>query len=131
MQTMYAAHYREVGEEGGTHTVDDAAMRQFNDSGTLLLITAREAGELVGYLYAVICKNPIRSSRKEGSCTLYLAPEARNLTNARHLLSFTETMLSAIGIEFMYIESRQKRDITPLLARLGYVVGGTIMEKPL
>jgi len=130
LRSLFAAHYAAVGEEGSDETVDCPVMRQLNEGGTLLLITAREQ-ELVGYLWAIICRNPIRSSRKEAGCTLFLTPESRSLPNARRLISFAETMLGAIGIEFIYIESRQKRDITPLLERLGYLKSGTIMEKAL
>lgn len=123
------AHYAEVQIDGGVY-VDTLLADEKN--GSLICFTARESGGLVGYWWGKVFRNSlIRGDLCAFNQAIYVLPEFRNEGIGKNMIYHVEKSLKDMGVAFIYISSREKKDITPILSHLGYEKAEVIMEKRL
>ena len=90
-------------------------------SGQLLLLTARDKEQMVGYFIIQIAQHNRSKTtliaQEEG---LYLAPEYRKGRNGMRLVQLGIEAAKAVGAEMMFCSSLVERPIGGLLQRLGF-----------
>lgn len=98
----------------------------------LKIYTARENGELAGYAFYIVMPHLHYSkSLFAFQDLLYLKPEYRGDGNGVGLIKYSEKKLKKLGVDRITQHSKEKKDLTGLLTRLGYELCDIIFTKRL
>ena len=121
---LWQAHNAEVAALDDRALLDpdfDRYMR-LHLSGGLHVIAAREAGEVVGYLFAVV---ETHLHRKSTLCAFfdayYVKPEHRRGWAGINLFKAAERTLKARGVRKMHTGTKLWKDVGLLFERLGWM----------
>lgn len=88
-------------------------------SDKLRIYTARN-GELVGYAVFVVHDHPHYGVKAATQTLLYLMPHVRAGMTGLMFLRACDQKLKDDGVKLIYHASSEKKNITPLLKRIGY-----------
>lgn len=104
-----------------------------SDAGLMLILTARQNGDLVGYALYWIAKNPNHKTVTwANSGPIWLKPSARLPRVGNRLLDFAEQTLRARGVVIMDTDTRHAHpSIRRLLEGRGHEVVNITMSKRL
>jgi GNAT superfamily N-acetyltransferase len=101
--------------------IDTALYEALEEKGALYVLGARDGGEPVGYFVAFIARHPHHRRLKHAVDDVYfLRPSHRDPINGVRLLKRAEEDLREQGCQLMALRSSHRRDLGPLLRRLGY-----------
>lgn len=107
---LAVVHGREIAPHRGVMgdvDPDLSIYRRLADLGAVCFVTAREAGELVGYaVFAVMPHHHYRGALWAAGDGLWLAPEARRPRVAYRLLDVAEDSLRARGVVLIMIAAQ-------------------------
>jgi Acetyltransferase (GNAT) family len=131
---LLAAAYAEASELTALHWQEVAAYKeitkinpdldnyqQLENSGNLVLVTARTAGVLIGYIMMIIHPHPHYKHIMIGMDDLhFLHPEHRNGFTFMRMIDFTERKMSKRGVKIMVLRTKASKDHGQLFVRLGY-----------
>jgi len=100
------------------------------DIGCLLIVTARDDGNLVGYSFCIIQNHLHYSKTKFAHQDLiYIDPSYRG--SGKKLIQFSEDILRDMGVKHINQHVKEKPDFSPMLKRMGYRFCETIYTKRL
>lgn len=119
---LYEKHWRELGLDLDLEIAPDIEkMRVMESAGVWKIITARESGELAGYLLALVTKHlHYRNSPPMFIVdAYYMLPEFRKGAGAR-LFKFAEQLAHQLGAIKMYLSCKVHEDHSELFRALGY-----------
>lgn len=117
---LASAHYEETIDDDAPPKIDGSFYKPMYDQGTLRVFTARN-GSLVGYSVFLVIGN----RHKEGEVSamqdaVYLKPDFRKGDTGLKFMRHCEDALIAHGVSVLYQFTSAKKDISPLLKRMGY-----------
>lgn len=116
------AHWQELGMDLDLEIAPDYdKMAQLETLGMFKVITARDAGRLVGYLLAIVSTHlHYKNSPKMLIVdAYYISPDCRSGTGAK-LIRFTESLAKELGAIKIYFSCKVKCDHSKLFTALGY-----------
>lgn len=109
---------------------DVAVYCAVEQAGMLRCYTARQQGVLVAYASWFLREHPhYRGSIWAAHDVLFLAAEARQGLAGVRLLRFAEQAMAADGAQYITMHSAGRRDITPVLERMGYVLTDQVFAR--
>lgn len=127
---LWREHYDEIGSDKSKMPMrPDAARFQFLDeTGQLLIITARRDGKMVGYLVVVVCPHPhyadvlcgfedayfLTSAERKGSGMNF-----RSQTGVRLIQEGTR-VLALAGVKKVFFHTKESRNLGVVFRRLGF-----------
>lgn len=119
---LMAAHHEESGELPGALDLNLPVFLSADQQGILILVTARDDGVLVGYSTCWHGKHPhVKSARTAQGNTIYVHPDYRGQRGLGYkILKHMITELKASAPMIVKYGSKVKRDIGPILKRLGF-----------
>lgn len=123
MYPLLVAHYDELSQhkEHGFALQPQVDLYQKRDlSGNLLMVIAREAGQIVGYFVGVIA--PALHYQPCLTCSpdiFYVVPERRRDGTALGMFQFVESELDRRGVDAWMVGSKIAHDVTKLFEHLG------------
>lgn len=120
---MAFAHWREIAIDQDTTRLDLAVARyeQMDAAGHLLFVTARVAGEAVGYHCTFIGPHIHYAKSITGYIDgFYLRPDHRLDRNALDLFAFVDAEVARRGVERMYASCMLHADLLPLFRATGW-----------
>lgn len=123
MYPLLEAHYDELSQhkEKGFPLAPQAEIYQQRDnSGNLLMVIAREAGEIVGYFVGVVA--PALHYRSCLTCSpdiFYVKPDRRRDGTAAGMFAFVEAELRRRGVKAWMVGSKVAHDVTKLFEFMG------------
>jgi hypothetical protein len=92
--------------------------------GMLHIVTARDAGRLVGYVFSLVQPHlHYKKSLTAWTDLMYLRREYTKgfgIFRYAGLIRHSEKMLRDLGVQKRYLMTKVYHDLTPLFARLGY-----------
>lgn len=121
-QPLYVEHWKELGLDLDLEIAPDIEkMKIMEQAGLFLVITAREAGKLIGYLLAVVSAHlHYKNSPKMFIVdAYYIVPEFRRGAGVR-LFKFAEETAKKLGAIKMYLSCKVHKDHSKLFLALGY-----------
>jgi GNAT superfamily N-acetyltransferase len=119
MRLMYAAHWAEVGI--GNLAPDYARYLDLEAAGLLHVVTARDAGALVGYHVLVVTRSlHDRAELCAITDIVYLKPAYRQGFTGFQFLKYACESLKAVGVTRVSTMSRKRRFFGKVLERLGF-----------
>lgn len=126
--------WEEVGDNRDAMPLDVNwhAFRRLEDSGCLLVVTARDAGRLVGYVIHVVVPSLHSQTHLIAKDDAhYLAPDYRQAWNAFKLFRLAERELRARGVSAISYHQKVRGDLNKgaLFERLGYALQENIYTK--
>jgi L-amino acid N-acyltransferase YncA len=101
---------------------DKARYLQFNEMGYFHLITARDAGNLVGYFGLYITTSMHSQLRMATEDTFFVHPDYRQGRLALRILKYVESYCQLLGVHELLFscELENQTGITGLLDRIGF-----------
>lgn len=133
-QPLIAAHHAEVEMDrpGFIFAVDWGQYRRAEEAGVLHIITARQEGEMVGYVTAMIAphRHSAGAIHAQGDL-IYLKPRARKGRTAFDLHNAAETHFKNKGATYLSWSAKMGSTLEKLLPRLGYQPEEIVYGKPL
>lgn len=113
-------HFKEV--DPFTDKKQCTDVRNYENASDLIRIfTARINGQLVGYAAFIVSKHQhYTDSLQAQQDAIYLSPAARKGPAGIAFMVWCDKALADEGVEIIYQGSSHKRDIGPVLKRLGY-----------
>lgn len=127
-------HYNEVYPLRETHdlSMDWDSYGKLEELGFLKIFTARDAGELVGYLWVIVSPN-IHSKGSTTACDdgLFVAKSHRGKFIAVKLIKFVEKCLKEDGLKTLHLVGTTEKPIDALVERMGYSKIETKFQKVL
>lgn len=102
-------HWRELARNQDTIALEPDAFRytQLCGSGNLLIVTARDAGELVGYVTFVIAKQlHYRSTLWAEGDIYWLRPDLRGKGHGEAMMAFAERELRERGVTVLHVRDK-------------------------
>ena len=131
---LLALDWEEVGRSEDIYPLDlDWKLYQLlEDNNSLKIFTARFEGKLVGY-FTVVVSPSLHSKGKfvAANDAIFLHPNYRKGLFGTKLFKFAERCIKEDGFQDLQVIYTERFDISPLLARLGYVKVETKYEKRL
>ena len=122
-QPLLQRHWEEVALDRDKIplALDLALYDALADAGVLWVVTARDAGVLVGY-YTVLVQKHLHFSTTLTAFTdlIFLEKTHRKGRAGQRLIEAAEAMLSGLGVKQILTGTKQKPDLGPLLRRMGY-----------
>lgn len=112
--------------------MDWDSYEKLEEHGLLKIFTARDNGELAGYLWVLITPN-LHSKGSVLACDdgLFVAKEYRCKSVAKDLIQFVETCLKEDGVKVLHIVGTTEKPIDALMQRMGYTAIETKFQKVL
>jgi GNAT superfamily N-acetyltransferase len=114
--------------------MDDSLYQHIEDLGRLHVLTAREAGELVGYYVAIVIPNHPHN-KDAGPCSttdmFYMARAHRKGGSGAKLLMMAEKTLRERGVTKASISVKLHQNHGPLLEALGWEHTDLVFQKVL
>lgn len=128
---LFAANWAETGGEG-EFVLDGDGYDALDDVNRLLCCTVRDDGVLVGY--CVIVQGADR--HRGGSVVavvdvVYISPTWRKGLLAMRFLRYVDNLLRELGVPEVLHQASVKRDLGPLLERMGYTAVTTMYSRRL
>lgn len=90
-----------------------------DEAGILRIFTARDKGDLVGYLICYIRPSLHFQTQDAVQDALYFAPSHRGHTSLK-FLKWCEEQIKNEGVDFIYQHVNVDHDFSPILKRWGY-----------
>ncbi len=121
-QDLVYAHWQELGLDLDLEIAPDfEKMKILESMGMFYVVAAREEGNLVGYLLAVVNTHlHYRTSPKMLIVdAYYISPECRSGTGVK-LVRFTEGLAKKLGAIKIYFSCKVHKDHSKLFTSLGY-----------
>lgn len=121
MVPLAARHFNEIASFPDIKpSIDFDFYNGAQSQGVLRIFTARN-GALAGYAVFVVAKHPHHSESLQATQDLiFLAPEYRKGDAGLSFLRWCDQQLKDDGVQVVYHSSDLKRDIGPVLERIGY-----------
>lgn len=91
---------------------------QYDNAGFLRIFTARDDGELIGYLLVYVRESLHFQTKEAVQDALFITPKKRGF--GVNFLKWCEAQLRLEGIEFLYQHVNVHHDFSPILIRMGY-----------
>lgn len=116
-------HFNEVYPARNTYDLDMdwEIYGKLEDLGLLKIFTARDAGNLVGYLWVIVSPNihskGTHTAQDDG---LFVAKPYRGTSVAVRLVQFVEKCLKEDGFKTFHIVGTEEHPIDKLVGRMGY-----------
>lgn len=123
MHPLLVAHYDELSqhkERGFALQPQVDIYQQRDTSGNLLMVIARDAGEIVGYFVGVVA--PALHYRACLTCSpdiFFVVPDRRRDGTAFGMFQFVESELRRRGVDAWMVGSKVAHDVTKLFEHLG------------
>lgn len=120
--TLWVEHYDEIAGDKARMPMrpDEALFRNLEAAGQLQIMTAREAGKLVGYMLFAVRPHPHYADVLCGFEDSYFlsAPYRRGMAGVR-LIRESLAALKRRGVKRVFIHTKKAKDIGRVLAFLG------------
>lgn len=112
--------------------MDWDSYEKLEEHGLLKIFTARDNGELAGYLWVLITPN-LHSKGSVLACDdgLFVVKGYRGKSVAKDLIQFTETCLKEDGVKVFHVVGTTEKPIDVLMQRMGYTAIETKFQKVL
>jgi hypothetical protein len=123
IEPLWRMHYDEIAEDHERVPLDPDwdKYRSLAQSGTLHIVTARRAGELVGYAFTIVSTHlHYRTTLFSFSDLYYLRPDCRGGRTAVRLFRFVEAEMQRLGVVKMVTNTKLGHDHRRLFAWLGW-----------
>ncbi len=119
---FFEAHKEEVGADKEKFPLapDYERYQEMQDIGSLVVVTARADGRLIGYICYYLSRHLHYDSLTAYSDVFYVTPAYRKGLVGVRLFKAVEEVLKHMGVERIYTGTKLKLDIGPILERLGY-----------
>lgn len=114
------AHFQEVAQFEDIRPDVNLGEYQILDKTDKLRIYTARNGRLVGYAVFVVHDHPHYGVKAATQTLLYLMPHVRTGMTGMMFLRACDEKLKGDGVKLIYHSSSEKKDITPLLKRIGY-----------
>lgn len=126
-------HGKELGILGDHEkpiTLNKELYQVLQDTGRLLVLTARKDAKLIGYVSIIA----VDALHFEGEFfaeidAIYLDPDYRKGTLGIKLIKEAEKIIKEHGIKYIRFSSTEAKDLSSLLKRFGYTVQETVYLK--
>jgi GNAT superfamily N-acetyltransferase len=95
---------------------------RIEEEGSLLLVTAREAGQMAGYIMVV--SSPMLNHQEVNyamELAMYVGKDYRRCGVARSLMQYCEEVCREAGVHYLTFSVTPTLDYTPLLEAEGYI----------
>ncbi len=132
MRVLFERHWDEIAlkDVSGPLDIFEEAYRGLEENGSLLLVTARENGLLVGYAAYLLSPNlHYRSRMVAESDVFYLVPECRKGFAGLRLLKAAEAECLKAGATTIQNKVKADHDCGRLFERLGYILAEKLYVK--
>jgi GNAT superfamily N-acetyltransferase len=131
---IFPAHFQELAlhQEDVTLDIDDSMYHLFEDRGRLLILTARDNGELVGYYVAVLLENHPhnKSFGIVSACDMfYMKKENRKGGAGAKLLIAAAAALKARGVKKATMSTKLHFENRDLMEALGWEATDTVFQR--
>lgn len=123
MEPLWNAHWEEVAtnKDKIKLAVDFDMYRDFETTGRLHLVVARENGKVVGYHLSVVRTHPhYKTSLTAYTDVYFLSKECRKGFAGVRLFREVERTLKARGVEKMFTGTKKSLDMTRVFEYLGW-----------
>lgn len=126
-EPLIRAHWEEIARNKDTIplNIDRIAYAKMDQRGQLLICTARDNGQIIGYaVYFILPHGHVhyRGTPWAESDIFWLAPDCRGHRIGLELFQFTEKMLAERGVRVMHTRSKDEHPAAArLLEGLGHV----------
>ena len=133
IEPFFEAHYNELATLKDKIPKVDPDYKLYADlesRGQLHIVTAREAGVLVGYFGGCLTAHPHYKSVFMCSADLYyLAPEYRKAQNGILFLQFIEASVKERGVQLLVMGTKMSKDLGLLYEHRGYTETDRVFRK--
>ena len=131
IRPLYIEHWKEMGLTGSELLLDDPKYAQTDNEGTLLVVTARDRGKLVGYFINFLCRHPHYYLFTAAMDVYYLDPHYRRGTNGLKLFSEMEKECKKRKVGLMLATARMDRSpgAQSIFSMLGWENTRLVFEK--
>jgi hypothetical protein len=121
-QTLWVEHYSEIAgdKERMPMRPDVVLFEQLDRSGQLQIITARDAGKMVGYMLFIVRPHPHYADVLCGFEDAYfMAMASRKGTAGVRLIRESIAVLKRRGVKRVFIHTKKAKDLGRILVFLG------------
>ena len=132
IKPLLERHYQEVAlhKEHIPLAPDWARYKKLADANALLIVGARDNGQLVGYcVFFVSTMVHYMTTVSASNDVIYLAPEYRQGMAGVRLMKLAETALKQRGVTKVLWHIKFAKDFRKILYRMGYVDEDAIVGK--
>ena len=121
-QPLIMAHHQEVTWRTITPEMDLLRYYALEAAGQLLLVTARQGSEMLGYVIASVCRHPNYATKCAFEAAHYLCPSARQGLRSPwfRMVRFTRAEAKKMGAGELVIQSNSGKPIGPLFKAMGF-----------
>ena len=128
---LYIEHWKEMGLTGAELLLDHPKYLAMDNEGTLLVVTARDQGKLVGYFVNFLCRHPHYDLLTAAMDVYYLDPRYRRGTNGLKLFSEMEKECKKRKVGLMLATARMDRSpgAKSIFSMLGWKSTRLVFEK--
>lgn len=123
LPALFFAHYDEIALDKGRMELSPAWKQYINleTSGVLHILTARADGKLVGYHFNLVYPHLHYSQVLcSFSDMFFLAPQFRRGWTGVKMFTENEKMLRELGVQKMFVMTKDHKDVTAVMKRLKY-----------
>jgi len=125
-------HYREIALNQDKIPLDPDydKYKSMGDNHSMIFISVRDNGKLIGYAFWMICQHlHYKSTRWAYNDIIYLDPKYRRSGLGLKLIKASEQVMIDAGAKKIAWHVKVTNDWTPILARLGYIKEDIVMGK--
>lgn len=129
---LWERHWQEIAGDKDVIPLDPDwdGYDRLHQHGALKIMAAREDGELVGYVFAIVTPHlHYRTTLCSNYDLFWLAPEHRKGWAGYRLLKEAEKMLKACGVVKAFGQTKVWHDVTPIYKRMGWKPVETVFAK--
>ncbi|SAK95862.1 GCN5-like N-acetyltransferase [Caballeronia temeraria] len=123
MEVLWPAHWKEVAIDHETIKLapDYRQYEAFCAAGALHIVTAREAGKIVGYHISIVRPHLHYMHDLHGFTDVYyISPEHRKGWVGVKLFKYVEKTLKARGVKKLFSGTKLHLDMGPIFERMGW-----------
>lgn len=116
------AHHQEVVDyENEPLDINTDHYRKLDQHDHIMVFTARKRGKLIGYGVFIISSHPhYRKTIRAMQDSIFIHPKEREGWLGYKFLRFCDDQLRQAGVKYVYQTHGSKKNIGPLLGKLGY-----------
>ena len=129
-QELFEAHATEVTTSGPV-ALDLGAYQELERRGALVVVTARKAGKIIGYLVLKLGRDIHFDQRVAASDMFFVTSEARRSGVGRELISKALSHLDWLGINRVFFGMKIRHQFRKLLRSEGFAPDEEIWVKEL
>lgn len=128
---LIVMNHAETGARNGlTLCPDWSRYKALEESGSLVITTARDGEKLVGYSVDLLSKHPHYSTEVMGINDLtYLHPDYRKGSNGVRLIREAEKILKSLGVTYVTRSAKDQTALAALLPHMKYEREETVFGK--